>query len=83
MQAVSNVEKLFTMMNESAEIISKECNLTYIEAVAETGENLFQNEVLQDEMSEVTKKNLAKNMNRQTSLLFKRKRSAKPFSLLF
>ncbi|MGX1192586.1 class I SAM-dependent methyltransferase [Metabacillus sp. SLBN-84] len=82
MQAVSNVEKLFTMMNESAEIISKECNLTYIEAVAETGENLFQNEVLQDEMSEVTKKNLAKKYEQANISSFQKEEIRKAFQLV-
>jgi len=58
MQTLSKVENLFTVINETAELLSKDLQITYIEAVAETGENLFQNAILQEELSEVTIKSL-------------------------
>jgi len=58
MNAVTNVEKLFTVINETAEILKKELGCTYIEAVTETGENLFHNDVIQETVSELSKKKL-------------------------
>lgn len=60
MQTVSNMEKLFTALNESSEQLAEELQLSYIEAVAETGENLFHGDVLQDELSELAKKKVKK-----------------------
>ncbi|MTH52842.1 N-6 DNA methylase [Bacillus mangrovi] len=54
------MEKLFASLNESAELLAEELNIPYVEAAAETGENLFQGEVLQDELSELTIKKLKK-----------------------
>ena len=47
MQTLSKIENLFTVINETAELISNEAQITYIEAVAETGENIFHNSILQ------------------------------------
>jgi len=58
MQGFSNVEKLFSLINETAEIIKNEMNCTYIEAVANTGENLFHGTAVQDSISEITSKKL-------------------------
>lgn len=58
MKTVSKIENLFAVINETADLIAKECHLTYIEAVAETGENLFQGSILQDGLSEITIKSL-------------------------
>jgi site-specific DNA-methyltransferase (adenine-specific) len=82
MQAVSKVENLFSLMNESAELISKELNCTYIEAVAETGENLFQNEVLQEDMSEIAKKNLAKKYEQLNIRSYEKEEIRKAFQLV-
>jgi site-specific DNA-methyltransferase (adenine-specific) len=57
---ISPVEELFTIMNETALILQEELSCTYLEAVAETGENLFQGSVLQEELNEFSKKKLAK-----------------------
>ncbi|WP_338782319.1 class I SAM-dependent methyltransferase [Metabacillus sp. FJAT-52054] len=54
------MEKLFTALNESSEQLAEELQLSYIEAVAETGENLFHGDVLQDELSELAKKKVKK-----------------------
>lgn len=56
MEVLSKVENLFAMINETAELIAKESQITYIEAVAETSENLFQGNILQNELSEMTQK---------------------------
>lgn len=57
---VSPVEQLFTLFNETALLLQEELNCTYLEALAETGENLFQGSILQDEVSELTEKRLKK-----------------------
>lgn len=54
---MSPIEKLFTMLDETATILADELSCTYLEALAETGENLFHQSVLQ-ELSEVTAKRL-------------------------
>ncbi|MDQ0161063.1 class I SAM-dependent methyltransferase [Aeribacillus alveayuensis] len=61
MHSSTNVEKLFTVLDETAEIIKKELDCTYIESVAETGENLFHGDVLQESISEVSRKKLLKH----------------------
>jgi site-specific DNA-methyltransferase (adenine-specific) len=59
--SISAVEKLFTVFNETAQILQEELSITYLDALAETGENLFQDTVLQEELSEVTVKRLEKS----------------------
>lgn len=58
MKTVSKIENLFAVINETADLIAKECQLTYIEAVAETGENIFHGSILQEDLSEITEKSL-------------------------
>lgn len=55
------VEQLFTLFNETALVIQEELSCTYLEALAETGENLFHGSVLQDEISEITEKDFRNN----------------------
>lgn len=38
---ISPVEELFTLFNETALILQEELACSYLEALAETGENLF------------------------------------------
>jgi site-specific DNA-methyltransferase (adenine-specific) len=57
---ISPVEELFTIFNETATILQEELSCTYLEALAETGENLFHSSVLQEELSELTVKRLKK-----------------------
>ncbi|WP_420720426.1 class I SAM-dependent methyltransferase [Rossellomorea vietnamensis] len=56
----SPVESLFGIIDETATLLKDELACSYLEAVAETGENLFQGDVLQEEVSELTKKRLNK-----------------------
>lgn len=55
---ISPVEQLFTLFNETALILQEELGCTYLEALAETGENLFHGSILQDEVSEINEKRL-------------------------
>ncbi|WP_342432581.1 class I SAM-dependent methyltransferase [Neobacillus sp. FSL H8-0543] len=57
---LSPVEQLFTLFNETAVILQEELSCTYLEALAETGENLFHGSILQEEVSELTEKRLKK-----------------------
>ncbi|MCM2531415.1 class I SAM-dependent methyltransferase [Neobacillus pocheonensis] len=57
---ISPVEHLFTIFNETALVLQEELFCTYLEALAETGENLFQGSILQEELSEITVKRLKK-----------------------
>ncbi|MFE8697013.1 class I SAM-dependent methyltransferase [Cytobacillus sp. FJAT-53684] len=60
--SITPVEQLFTVFNETALIIQEELSCTYLEALAETGENIFQESILQsDELSELTVKRLKKS----------------------
>ncbi|WP_264738761.1 class I SAM-dependent methyltransferase [Cytobacillus firmus] len=58
---ITPVEDLFTILNETATIMQEELHCTYLEALAETGENLFHESILQDELSELTVKRLRKS----------------------
>jgi site-specific DNA-methyltransferase (adenine-specific) len=57
---ITPVEQLFTFFNETALVLQEELSCTYLEALAETGENLFHGAILQDEVSELTEKRLDK-----------------------
>lgn len=56
---VIDIEKLFQALDESANILKEELHLSYLDALAESGENLFQNAVLQ-EVHSFTEKRLLK-----------------------
>lgn len=47
MQKNSKVESLFIALDESSNLLKEKLNITYLEALAEAGENLFQKEVIQ------------------------------------
>lgn len=56
----SSFEKLFQLFDESAIVLESEIGMTYLEALAETGENIFQAAILQEELSDVATKRLEK-----------------------
>jgi site-specific DNA-methyltransferase (adenine-specific) len=60
MLKISPVEKLFTVMNETALTLQEELSCTYLEAVADTGENIFVGNVLQEDLTELASKRLEK-----------------------
>ncbi|MEO2074739.1 MAG: class I SAM-dependent methyltransferase [Bacillus sp. (in: firmicutes)] len=57
---ISPVEQLFTVFNETALALQEELSCSYLEALAETGENIFQGTILQEELRELTVKRLKK-----------------------
>ncbi|MFC5735251.1 class I SAM-dependent methyltransferase [Cytobacillus gottheilii] len=61
MNNLAPVEELFTVFNETATIMQEEFDCTYLEALAETGENLFHGSILQEELSELSVKRLRKS----------------------
>ena len=54
------VEQLFNEINETAQILQEELSCTYLDAIGETGENFFHGKVIQEEISELSKKRLVK-----------------------
>ncbi|AMX82599.1 hypothetical protein GS3922_02315 [Geobacillus subterraneus] len=75
------VERLFTVLDETAQILQEELQCTYLEAVAETGENLFHGDVLQDEVSELNAKRLKKQYRELVLDRFQNEEIRKAFQL--
>lgn len=57
---ISPVEELFTLFNETAQTLQEEFAYTYLEALADTGENIFEGHVLQEGLSQLAEKRLEK-----------------------
>ena len=79
---ISPVEELFTLFNETALILQEELACSYLEALAETGENLFQGAILQEELSELTVKRLKKQYSELTLDNFSNEDIRKAFQLV-
>lgn len=60
MKEFSPIEKLFRIFDETAVILQEELSITYLEALAETAENLFHDEILQEEMNDFARKRVSK-----------------------
>ncbi|MDQ0156492.1 class I SAM-dependent methyltransferase [Robertmurraya andreesenii] len=58
---ITPVEDLFTVFNQTAALLQEELGISFLEALAETGENIFQQSVLQEEISELTLRRLRKS----------------------
>lgn len=52
MYVSQTVETLFSIFDSSAVVLRKELDVTYLEALVETGNNLFEGAILQEELSE-------------------------------
>jgi site-specific DNA-methyltransferase (adenine-specific) len=65
MDTMTDVEKLFKVFDDSATILQQQCSYAYLEALAETGENLFQQNVSQpvDELHKKKLKNIYDEIN--------------------
>jgi site-specific DNA-methyltransferase (adenine-specific) len=79
---ISPVEELFTIFNETAIVLQEELSCTYLEALAETGENLFHSSILQDELSELTVKRLKKQYEQMNLERFSKEEIRKAFQLV-
>jgi len=78
---LSPVEHLFTVFNETSSILQEELSCTYLEALAETGENLFHGSVLQDEVSEINEKRLKKSYEKLNLSAYAKEDIRKSFQL--
>lgn len=76
-----NIEKAFQLLDETAITLEQECNCTYLEALAETAENIFHNAVLQEEVSETTKRRLLKEYDAVNFMQFDSETTRKAFQL--
>ncbi|MFS1517614.1 class I SAM-dependent methyltransferase [Bacillus sp. SCS-151] len=56
----TNIEQIFTVIDCTANLLQEDLACSYLEAVAETGENIFHETILQEELSELSKKRLNK-----------------------
>src|SRR5690554_6796233 len=56
----SPVEQLYTVFHDTALILQEELSIPFLEALAETGDNIFQQTILQDGLSEAAEKKLNK-----------------------
>ncbi|PFN75240.1 SAM-dependent methyltransferase [Bacillus sp. AFS076308] len=79
---ISPIEELFTLFNETALILQEELACSYLEALAETGENLFQGAILQEELSELTVKRLKKQYSELSLDNFSNEDIRKAFQLV-
>jgi site-specific DNA-methyltransferase (adenine-specific) len=79
---ISPVEELFTLFNETALILQEEFACSYLEALADTGENLFQGAILQEELSELTVKRLKKQYSELSLDKFSNEDLRKAFQLV-
>ncbi|RLQ97938.1 class I SAM-dependent methyltransferase [Falsibacillus albus] len=77
----SPVENLFTVFNETTEILAEELSCTYLEALAESGDNMFHGTILQDEINELSKKRLEKAYDSISSPVFSNEDKRKAFQL--
>lgn len=60
----SSMESLFYVLDQTTDMLQKALSCTYLEALAESADNLFQGMVLQEEISEKTKKELQTQYDR-------------------
>ncbi|WP_174729489.1 class I SAM-dependent methyltransferase [Mesobacillus harenae] len=79
--SITPVETLFAVFNETAEQLEEELSCTYLEALAETGENIFQGTILQEELSELTQKRLAKDYEKVNLSQYTNEEIRKAFQL--
>ncbi|PLS06666.1 class I SAM-dependent methyltransferase [Neobacillus cucumis] len=79
---ISPVEQLFTLFNETALTLQEELACSYLEALAETGDNLFQGAILQEELSELAVKRLKKQYSELSLDNFSNEDLRKAFQLV-
>ncbi|MCG1022049.1 class I SAM-dependent methyltransferase [Sutcliffiella horikoshii] len=79
--SITKLENTFTLFDTTAQILQEELDCTYLEALAETAENLFHGAVIQEEVSEVTKRRLEKEYSKQTISALQKEEIRKGFQL--
>ena len=78
---LENIEQAFQVLDSTAVVIENECNCTYLEALAETAENIFHNAILQEDLSETTKKRLQKQYEGVAFMAFDEEVKRKAYQL--
>ncbi len=77
---MTEVENLFTTLDNTAIILETELQVPYLEALAMAAENIFQSEIIQD-VSELTKKQLEKEYKKVTIQAMEKEQIRKGFQL--
>ncbi len=80
MQPVTEVEKLHALIDDMAVSIQSHSEMTYLEALAESGENIFQQAVIQS-LPEKEKKRLEKKITEELPKEMKKEEIRKAFQL--
>ncbi|MED0959900.1 class I SAM-dependent methyltransferase [Bacillus paramycoides] len=75
------VETLFSIFDSSAVVLRKELDVTYLEALVETGDNLFEGAILQEELSESTIERLNREYSTFNEETYKGEEIRKAFQL--
>ncbi|EOP65419.1 MULTISPECIES: class I SAM-dependent methyltransferase [Bacillus] len=75
------VETLFSIFDSSTVILRKELDVTYLEALVETGDNLFEGTILQEELSESTIERLNREYSKFNEETYKSEEIRKAFQL--
>lgn len=78
---VTPIETIFKVIDQTAQILQQELDCTYLEAIAETGENIFHQDILQEEISEVAKKRLQKQYDELENIEFNHETIRKSYQL--
>jgi site-specific DNA-methyltransferase (adenine-specific) len=77
----AEIEELFHTFDETARILQEELSCTYLDALGETGENLFHGKVIQEEISELSAKRLTKQYGEFASGKFSKEEIRKAYQL--
>ncbi|MEK3890393.1 class I SAM-dependent methyltransferase [Bacillus sp. FSL K6-3431] len=78
---MTQIEILYTVFDETAEILQEELECTYLEALAATGENLFHEDIVQENINDLTKKRLRKKYEEVTIASFSPEEIRKAYQL--
>lgn len=81
MYVSQTVETLFSIFDSSAVVLRKELDVTYLEALVETGDNLFEGAILQEELSESTIERLNREYSTFNEETYKGEEIRKAFQL--
>lgn len=81
MYVSQTVETLFSIFDSSTVVLRKELDVTYLEALVETGDNLFEGAILQEELSEAAIERLNREYSTFNEETYKGEEIRKAFQL--
>ena len=81
MYVSQTVETLFSIFDSSAVVLRKELDVTYLEALVETGDNLFEGAIVQEELSEAAIERLNREYSTFNEETYKGEEIRKAFQL--